>query len=290
MKKWIVFLLCAALLLPLPFRVCATAPKVIDNADLLTSTEEAALEQKAKLITDTYQMDVVILTVWSLDGKSAEAYADDYFDNNGYGIGYNHSGILFLLSMEYQDWYMSTCGDTTYAITDYGIQSIFEEISWYLADGRYYEAFQTYLDQLELYFDAYSQGQPIDGYKDPYEGPGSYYPGSYEDIVYYGDPIELSLPVKLLISLAVGCAVGGISILVMRGQMHTAVAQSGAQSYMKQGSYQLYQQQDVFLYQNVSRVRRAQSSSGGSRSHSGGGSRVHRSSSGRRHGGGGGKF
>lgn len=291
MKKWFVFLHCVTLLLPLPFRSFATAPKVIDDANLLTAAEESALEQKANALSDAYQMDVVILTVWSLDGKSAETYADDYFDSNGYGIGNDHSGILFLLSMEYRDWYMSTCGDTVYAVTDYSIQSIFEEISWYLADGRYYEAFNAYLNQLEYYFNAYTQGDPVDGFKDPYEGPGTYYPGSYDDIVYYDDPVELVFSVKLLISLAIGGAVGGISIMVMRGQMNTAVAQYGAQSYMKQGTYHLYQHQDIFLYQNISRVRRTQSSSGGSRGGSyGGGSRVHRSSSGRRHGGGGGKF
>lgn len=288
MKKWIVYLLCLAVILALPFSVAAASDKIVDDADLLSDSEEAALEQKAQSLADTYHMDVVILTVWSLDGKSAQDYADDYYDTNGYGIGSEYSGLLLLLSMEYRDWYISTCGEAVYALTDYGIQSVFEEIAWYLSEDQYYYAFDEYLDQLDYYFSSYAHGDPVDGYKDPYEGPGSYYPGTYDDIVYYDDG-EQGFVIPLLISLAIGAAVGGIAIMIMRGQMNTAVAQSGAQSYMQRGTYYLNQQQDVFLYQNISRVRRAQSSSG-SRGSYGGGSRVHRSSSGRRHGGGGGKF
>lgn len=289
MKKFIIYLICAILLLTLPFSGFAATEKIVDDANLLSDSEEAALEQKAQSLADRYQMDVVILTVWSLDGKSAQAYADDYYDSNGYGIGGDYSGLLLLLSMEYRDWYISTCGEAIYALTDYGIQSVFEEIAWYLSEDQYYYAFDEYLDQLDYYFNAYIQGEPIDGYKDPYDGPGSYYPGTYDDIVYYDDS-EQGFVIPLLISLAIGAAVGGMAILIMRSQMNTALAQSGAQSYMQNGSYHLNLQQDVFLYQNVSRIRRAESSSSRGGGSHGGGSRVHTSSFGGRHGGGGGKF
>lgn len=290
MKKLTIYLLCAVLLLTLPFSVAAFSEKIVDDANLLSDSEEVALEQKAKTLVSKYQMDVVILTVWSLDGKSAQDYADDYYDTNGYGIGGDYSGLLLLLSMENRDWYISTCGETIYALTDYGIQSVFEEIAWYLSEDQYYYAFDEYLDQLDDYFAAYAQGEPVDGYKDPYDGPGSYYPGTYDDIVYYDDS-EQGFVIPLFISLAIGAAVGGIAILIMRSQMNTAVAQSGAQSYVQNGSYHLNQQQDVFLYQNITRIRRAESSSGSrGGSFHGGGSRIHTSSFGRRHGGGGGRF
>ena len=54
---------------------------------------------------------------------------------------------------------------------------------------------------------------------------------------------------------------------------------------MVKGSWKLTQHRDLFLYSNVSKVRKQDPPK-----NSGGGSSVHRSTSGRSHGGGGGKF
>lgn len=293
MKRLFLVCVCLALLFSLAPAVSAAAPKIVDSADLLTDAEEAALETKAQALVDAYQMDVVIVTNWSLGGKSPESYADDYFDYNGYGIGSDHSGVLFLLSMEYRDWWMSTCGDTIYALTDYGIESVFSEISWYLSNDQYYYAFDEYLDQLDYYFEAYIDGSPVDGYYGNYDGPGSYSPGTQDDVVYYDDTDDgpFGILVRVLIALGVGAIAGGIGLSVMKGKMNTAVSQKHATSYMRSGTYKLTGNQNIFLYHRTSRVARAQNTgSGGSRRGGGGGSSIHRGSSGRRHGGGGGKF
>jgi uncharacterized protein len=73
----------------------------------------------------------------------------------------------------------------------------------------------------------------------------------------------------------------------MSAQMNTKLPQNSARNYLNQSSYQLHGHSDMFLYSNVTKVRRESSSSSGS---GGGGSSTHRSSSGRSHGGGGGKF
>jgi uncharacterized membrane protein YgcG len=138
MKKLLILTLCLMLFVGMIPPASATdTPKIVDEYDLLTTEQEEDLEEKARKIVDKYDMDVVIVTVWSLGGKSAEAYADDYFDYNGYGIGEDYSGCLFLLSMEYRDWAISTCGDSIYALTDYGIEQLFESCKDYLSDDRY---------------------------------------------------------------------------------------------------------------------------------------------------------
>ena len=267
-KKILSIFLCLLLVLPLANGASANDVKVIDDAGLFTAGEAAALERKAEALVDTYDMDVVILTVWSLDGKSAEAYADDYFDYNGYGIGTKHSGVLFLLSMEYRDWHMSTCGDAINALTDYGIEQVFSEMADDLSNGNYYDAFDTYLDTLPTYFDAYASGSPID---------------------INDGPTVLDILWTIVKNLFFGAIVALVVVLVMRGMMNTAKAQSGAASYLKDGTYDLHLQRDIFLYSQVTKRRKPEnnSSSGG---HSGGGSSTHTSSSGRSHGGGGGKF
>lgn len=283
MKKILPLFFVLILLLSLPVR--AAQPKVIDRAGLLTDAQAAELEESAQALAERYQMDVVILTVDSLGRKSAEAYADDYFDENGYGIGSSHSGILFLLSMEERDWAISTCGNAIRAVTDYGVESIFSSIASYLSDDRYYEAFSRYLQELERYFAAYESGSPIHGNTWDYDGPGSYEPATSDESKTLALPRIL---LRLVIALAIGAAVAALVLTGLKKQMNTATRQSGAANYIVPGSYLLYRNQDRFLYSTTSRVRRAETSGSGSGGHSG--SSTHHSSSGSSHGGGHGKF
>ena len=288
MKKLISILLVFLLLASLC--VCAAAdssviPLVVDNAGVLYSDEITILTEKAQSLQDTYDMDVVILVVTDLDGKSAQDYADDYYDYNGYGIGDDYSGMLLLIATESRDWWISTCGEAIYVLTDYGIESIFSDFAGYLSVNDYYHAFETYLDCLPEYFDAYYSGDPIDGYSGNYSDPGSYSPGDADDIIYYEDDSTVLL--GIISSVFVGCVVSGIAVLIMSGRMNTKLPQNSARNYLNQSSYQLHGHSDMFLYSNVTKVRRESSSSSGS---GGGGSSTHRSSSGRSHGGGGGKF
>ena len=285
MKKRIVLILtCLLLVCGLMIPVSAARNPVVDNASLFSITELTALQEKAAEISGEYNMEVVILTVNSLGGKSPESYADDYYYENGYGYGDNKSGVLFLLAMDSRDWYVSTCGDAIYALTDYGIEQIFSNMSGYLSSGNYYLAFNVYLNSLPTYFEAFENGEPIDGYAGSYDGPGSYSPGTAEETVHYqGKPNHVKI---ILISVGIGAVVALIVILIMRSGMNTAKRQRNAGNYLVNGSFNLGIQRDIYLYSNVTRSRRESSSSGGG----GGGSSVHRSSAGVRHGGGGGKF
>ena len=288
MKKLTSILL--VLLLLASLCVCAAAtgsdtPLIVDNVGVLTSEQVDGLTQTASDLRDLYEMDVVIVVVTDLDGKSAQDYADDYYDYNGYGVGDDYSGMLLLIATESRDWWISTCGEAIYVLTDYGIESIFSDFAGYLSVNDYYHAFETYLDCLPEYFDAYYSGNPIDGYSGNYSGPGSYTPGDADDTVYYEDD---SFGIfEILFSLVAGCVVAGIAVLIMSAQMNTKLPQNSARNYLNQSSYQLHGHSDMFLYSNVTKVRRESSSSSGS---GGGGSSTHRSSSGRSHGGGGGKF
>lgn len=259
MKKLAALFLCAVLILSLSIPVLASggSPKIVDQADLLTSYEEETLEQKAQQLADTYGIDVVILTVHSLGGKDITAYADDYFDYNGYGIGPEYSGVLLMLSMEYRDWAISTCGDGIEALTDYGQQQLMDDVLDYLGDDEYYYGFNQYLNELDYYFEAWENGDPI---------------GS----------VRFSL-INILVALAIGLVAAGITTSVMQAGMKTANPQRSAQSYLKTGTYNLGTQRDIFLYSRTTRVRKPEPSSSG-------GSRTHRSSSGRSHGGSRGKF
>ena len=236
------------------------SPKIIDNADVLSASEEAKLETMAVALVSKYDMDVVILVEDSIGLNDVTDYADDYFDFNGYGVGSKHSGVLLLLDMDEREWAISTCGDAIDALTDYGQEQIMDEVLEYLGDDEYYNGFHTYLELLDEYFESYENGEPIDQKRDLF------------DIIF-----------DLFIALGIGAVVGGISVTIMKSGMKTARPQRGAQSYVKDGSFKLTKQRDMFLYSNTSRTRKQSSSSGG-------GSSTHRSSSGRSHGGSRGRF
>ena len=79
-------------------------PLLVDEAGLLTEEESSALLNKLEDISRRYENEVGIVTVNSLEGKTAEAYADDYYDYNGYGYGENDDGLLLLISMGEREW------------------------------------------------------------------------------------------------------------------------------------------------------------------------------------------
>lgn len=258
MKKLTSILIAVLLILCLtiPAFAAGGSPKIVDNADLLSASEEATLETKALYLANKYDIDVVILTVDSTYGKNVTAYADDYFDNNGYGIGNDYSGVLLMLSMDQRDWAISTCGNGIDALTDYGQERLMDDVLDYLRDDEYYDGFSAYLNLLDKYFEAYKNGKPIDKTR--------------------------NIVIDLVIALGIGVLAGFITILVMKSGMKTVKPQRGAQSYVRQGSYKLRHQRDMFLYTRTTRTPRQSSSSGGSS--------THRSSSGRSHGGSRGKF
>ncbi len=279
MRKLLSIFLILLLLAALPVTVHAEEllPLVIDYAGVLKTEQWIDLAVKATTLQTTYQMDVVIVIEGSLGGKPAQEAADDYYDQRGYA----EDGILFLLAIEEREWYISTSGDAIDALTDYGIQASMETPLTHFAYGGYYKGLSAWLDGLSYYLTAYQLGTPVDGDAD-YSG--DYYHGDREESEYYQE----DFPPNLLLSLIIGLAAAGITVAVMRSSMNTKLPQRGAANYMKAGSFHMRTRQDLFLYSNISKVRKQQNT--GSAGRSGGGSSVHRSSGGRRHGGGGGRF
>ena len=73
MKHKVICLILCLLLLPSLFLSVGarqTEQYIIDNADLLSASEEASLGVKALALRQKYGMDVVVLTVDSLEGAA----------------------------------------------------------------------------------------------------------------------------------------------------------------------------------------------------------------------------
>lgn len=250
----------------LGFSVSSAAGKksVIDDAELIKASDEKELDKKIKNIQKD-KFDVVILTVKSLDGKSAQDYADDYYDNNDYGLDNEKSGVLFLVSKGDRKYHISTKGAGIKAFTDYGIGRIKEEIKPYLSDGDYFDACDEFLNITKDFVKAYKDGTPYDT-DNPYN----------EEIDYV---------ILEAIALVIAFVIALISVGIMRLRMNTAKPKGTAMEYIKKGSFKLTSEKDIFMYSTVTKTAKPKDND-----NSAGGSTTHVSSSGSEHGGGGGSF
>ena len=240
--------------------------KVVDSAGLLSASEEDSLRREIAEVIERYQCDIAVITVLSTEGKTPRAFADDYFDENGYGIGTEQDGILLLISMKERDWYLSTHGSAIRTFTDYGLDYIGDQITDRLSSGDYAEAFSKFVSLCGRFLKQAEKGTPYDVGNQP---------KSLQNYLFY-----------LAISVAAGVIVAFAVTSSMKSKLKTAVPRYSANHYVKEGGVRLTSSRDLYLYRTVSRVARPRDTGGSSR----GGSSTHRSSSGRTHGGRGGKF
>lgn len=244
----------------------STYPRLMDEAGLLSSDEAAEIKAKLDEISERQKFDVVIATVNSLSGKTPREYADDLYDYSGFGFGENKDGVLFLISMEDRDWYISTTGYGIAAITDAGREYIADKFTGYLSDGDYAEAFRIYANEVDRFVtNAVETGKPYDVGNLPH------------------DPLSLIwIPISLVVGILIASAVVG----GMKSKLRSVSFAAAADSYVKPGSMNVRESRDMFLYSTVSRTAKPKDND----SSSSGGSSTHTSSSGTTHGGGGGKF
>ena len=268
MKRIINFSVTLMLLLILAFPAFAEEThdaRVVDNASLLTQSEVEELTAKLDEISERQQLEVVIVTTNTIDGKSPMAYADDYYDYHNYGYGANKDGVLLLLSMEDRDWWISTTGYGITAFTDAGIQLIGKEIVQYLSEGDYYGGFNLFAEEADRFVTQAKTGQPYDVGSLPKEKKKFFDAKS------------------ALIALGIAAVIALVVVFSIKSKYKPVKFKSNASDYLVQDSFVLTGSFDNFLYSNVSKTARSDSSSGG-------GSSTHSGSSGTSHGGGGGKF
>ena len=244
MKKRFLLSLCLILCLMLGVTASAHAAAQIDNvsdyAGILTSAEQQKLNERAAEVTAEYGFGVFVVIVNDyreyVNGSIAD-FSEEVFHRYGLGWGAKEDGVILAMSMNDRDYDIYAHGDFgNYAFTDYGKQQLansfldnFRRNDW---AGGFRDFIETSADMLR---DA-KNGNPVD--------------------VWIPDPAEQGPRMtlgKLLISLGVGCAVGGVSVAGMRRPMKTAVRQSGAANYVSQGGVNLRVRRDDFLNRVVNR-------------------------------------
>lgn len=239
---------------------------LVDNGDLLTDSEEQTVLAKLNSVSEKQNCDVAVVTIESLNGKTATQYADDYYDYNGYGVGSSKDGILFLISINDRKWALSTKGSCITAFTDKGQSYIMDQIKPDLKNDKFEAAFMDYANLCDQFLTQAKTGKAYDVNNMPFT------------------PLSIMwIPISLLI----GALISLIIMSIAKGKLKTVRFQPAAGSYIRQNSMRLTENRDVYLYHHVSKSAKPKdtgSSSGG------GGSSTHTSSSGSTHGGSSGDF
>jgi uncharacterized protein len=241
-------------------------PLVVDGADVLTPEEEARLEDRLDQVSRERAEDVVVLTVESLDYRTATEFADDYFDygpdpedpampgrdrDAGYGWGPDRSGIILLVAVVSREWALSTRGDSIDAFTDARQARIMDQVRPLMSAGDWTGAFDEFADQ------AASVGQR-----------------------------DAHIPVGTILLVAlIAAAIGGfVPVTIWKRQLKTVKPAVAAREHVDPASVVLAQSNDVLVSQHTSVIDTSSSSGGG------GGSSTHFGSSGAMHGGSSGRF
>ena len=223
----------------------ATDAFVYDEAELLTEGERAELANRLHKLSDTYNAQIVVVTIPSAEGNDPDAVVEYFYDNMGIGYGEDLDGVLLLVCMDPREYRILSNGYCGSAINTGAIDDIGNAIVNDLTDGDYAEAFGGFADKCEYYLDGHLNGFPFD--------------------------IGISIGIALLIGVLVGQIVGK----VLKGQLKTVRREHRAQNYVKSGSLMLTEQSDTFLYRDVRKIKKdtnsgTRSSGGSSRSIGGG--------------------
>ena len=231
------------------------ADRVIDEAEILTDSEEKELDAKIATIEQSHKVRILIGTMKSTDGTPLGKIANNVVDQ----IPADSGTIVFLLSMKERDWYISTDNKMRTRITDgQGVEYLSGEFLPDLKEGKYAAAFTTFAattDEMLTYYE--KEGEPYD-------------PANAFNLMAFG------------IALACALILGAVIYYQLLATASNVTFAAEADAYLNHDSFQLTRSEDDFLYTTVTRRTKEKSSSSGSN--------VSTSSSDSSHGGGGGKF
>lgn len=127
--------------------------RIVDEADVLTDSEEQSLSDKISNLISKYGYDLVIVTTNSTGSKISEESANEYY-YQGYGVGPDNDGALMLVNAKTGEWYITANDNLKNKFTGDDLDNAVGEINdasySYFAEKEYAKAFDAILDKVDI--------------------------------------------------------------------------------------------------------------------------------------------
>ena len=219
--------------------------RIVDEENLITAEQAAVLDAKLAEISERHQFDVVVATVYSLNGKEARLRAADFFEESGFGYGIDIDGSILLIATEDRDFGFASFGYGLYAFTSGGQKYLDTFFLPHLKEDDYFGAFMAYADAVDDFLNQAETGEP-----------------------YTHAPVpELSTTAKIVLSV-IGSLILALFLaffitMIWKNQLKSVRRNNLAHAYIRDGSMLLTGHGDKFLYSHVDKTKRVTESSGG---------------------------
>lgn len=248
--------------------VSAENRRIVDNANKLSESQIVQLENELDSLSDKYGFDIVVYL------SNDTSYSDDvvsegceFYDNNNYGYGEDHSGILLIINYEVGMFSIITTGQDVRNKYDGYIEDCYDALQDSLRDYPYdaIEIFEYWIDTRFIDDNIYIEDD-------------NYVKVEKDNTIR---DLSFSSIVATLVCLVVG--------IILKSQLKTEGKKHGAKDYINKNSFNLTRSGDIFLYRTTTR-RRIKTRSNNNNFHNSSGSgfsTTHVSSHGISHGTGG---
>jgi len=205
--------------------------RVQDFARLLSDTEAASLKELLDKTSQTYDFDMVILSLKQTGDVEPKDFADAFFEKNGYGLGKNRDGCLLLVVTERKVFWFATSGRGKKILTSTASKIMEKDTFNSLEKGNYYDAFVAYAKDWEKFLVLDAKGL------------------RYNFLYKYN-------VIFIILAWVVSLGIGFFIVMIWKKGMNTAIPKKEAVSCITPGSLSFAAQQDKFLYSTVIKIER----------------------------------
>lgn len=227
---------------PLTVNAAENQLNVIDSANLLEDYQVEKLNSTLTKYSDQYNIDIVILTVNGLNGKSDKQYLEDYVDSVLDARIYSENLVILQFDIESRYCTIQAYGHCESIINDDNIEYILDVVAPQITKHDYFNAFMDFGEGIRHYYSN----------------------ASYE---FGQEPIYLKTWFQILVSIGIGGLVVGSMAYHSQGRNTV-----NNHTYLDEKHSGVVARKDIYLRTSLTKVKKpSNDSSGGSRSSGGGG-------------------
>jgi uncharacterized protein len=223
-----------------------TNQHIFDEAGLLSTSELNDLEEMCTQYGKEAGINIIILTHNNSKAKNAVNYIEDFYDKMELG-----DAVILLVDMHNRDVVIEGYGTAETYINSKRGDAIISDISPYLTDGEYVQAFKDYITSSAAYMKDDSLLNYDHDYS--YDSNGNYTGSGYTTTEDSVGNVLSNVFFQLIASLIIGGIVVGIMVYQSGGKMTV-----GSNTYMDGNHSGLIGRRDDYVRTVVTRVRKPQ--------------------------------